>query len=999
MPLAQAIPQPPPKPIIGNLRDVDPSLGTLSIVRLLQRYGEIVQLDILGHQRLFVGSQRLVHELSDQKRFSKKVVAALEEVRHLAGDGLFTAYTEEPSWEIAHRILVPAFGPLSIREMYPGMVDIADQLINKWHRFGDAKIDVVSDFTKLTLDNPPAFVEAMSRALKASGERVRRLPGTSMFYRSADRQFEEDVKLQHQIADDVIRNRVDHPSDHDDLLNKMLTGKDPKTVAQSHINWLPVKAHNTLCREGHETTSGMLSFLFYWLLKTPRAYQAIRSEVDAVCGSEPVKVEHLQKLKYIDASLKETLRLNPTAPAWTVAPLKDEVLADGQYHVKQGQPIAVILDSLHRDPMVWGADAEDFRPHNISYELKIKTSLTVKPADFYMHATTRKDMLLDPTTVGSSIPVAKASHDQVSVDGAHASGATNDGHTNVYIYYGSNAGTCKAFAYHFLDAAKVHGCKGEIAVLNKIANGAVPTDGPVIIVTASYEGHPTDDAGYFVEYIKTAKANALSGVKYAVFGCGHPDWASTFMAIPGYIDSRFSELGAERLCGRGEGDASKADLFEEYEKWEDDLWRKLQSSYLNVAAPDADIKKQQRLRAEIDSTHRQNLLRYEFMQSVKVISNEIISKGDIQMKRHVVLELPEEASYRAGDYLGILPTTPLPVVIRALVRLQLHVDDVVTLKGTSGGGTLPIDTPVSAPSLFAEYFELEQPATIKQIKSLAERSTEEETKLALDRYAQPEVYEAEISAKRVSVLALLEEFPQLPISVSEYIEMLPSIKMRQYSISSSPLDVPNRVSLTISVLDAPHLSGRGERYYGTATHFLSKLRPGARIHAAVRPSHEGFHPPADPVVPMLMACAGTGIAPFRSFVQERALQKASGREVGPALLFYGCRSPDTDLLYDVEMAEWQRQGVVSVRHAFSRASDQSENCKYVQDRIWHDRKEVQALFQGGARVYVCGSAQIAQSLQSTTVKILAEGRGISEQEAAEIYDSLKSSRFSLDVFG
>jgi cytochrome P450/NADPH-cytochrome P450 reductase len=89
MSTAQPIPQPPPKFLVGNLRDIDPSLGTLSVVRLLQRYGEIIQLDVLGNRRLFVGSQRLVHELSDQTRFSKKVVAALEAVRHLTGDGMF----------------------------------------------------------------------------------------------------------------------------------------------------------------------------------------------------------------------------------------------------------------------------------------------------------------------------------------------------------------------------------------------------------------------------------------------------------------------------------------------------------------------------------------------------------------------------------------------------------------------------------------------------------------------------------------------------------------------------------------------------------------------------------------------------------------------------------------------------------------------------------------------------------------------------------------------
>lgn len=250
------------------------------------------------------------------------------------------------------------------------------------------------------------------------------------------------------------------------------------------------------------------------------------------------------------------------------------------------------------------------------------------------------------------------------------------------------------------------------------------------------------------------------------------------MAIPSYIDDRLSELGGQRLQPRGEGDASRADLFDEFDEWEDKLWAKLKETYGNIAA-DPNVQQEQRLEAEIDSTHRQNLLRYEFLQSIKVISNEVISKGDVQLKRHIVLELPEEASYRAGDYLGILPTTPIPVVVRALNRLGLHVDDTVTLKGASAGGTVPVGRPISALALFSEYFELEQPATIKQIRSLAERSGDESVRQALERYTDPTVYKEEISDKRVSVLALLEEFPSLPISVAQFVEMLPSIKMRQ----------------------------------------------------------------------------------------------------------------------------------------------------------------------------------------------------------------------------
>lgn len=286
-----------------------------------------------------------------------------------------------------------------------------------------------------------------------------------------------------------------------------------------------------------------------------------------------------------------------------------------------------------------------------------------------------------------------------------------------------------------------------------------------------------------MEHLKTAKPNAFADVKYAVFGCGHPDWASTFMAIPTLIDDKLSELGGERLQKRGHGDASRADLFDEFDDWEDALWTELQTLYKEMSAPDPTSGPSQRLQAEVDSSKRQNLLHYEFMQSVKVISNDVIVKGDVPIKRHLVLELPEEASYRSGDYLGLLPTTPVPVVMRVLARFGMHVDDIITLSGVAPGGTVPVDRPISALSLFSEYFELEQPATLKNIKKLADRATDDGTKKALGRYIEPDVYKAEVSGKRISVLALLEEFPELPLTIADFIEMLPNIKMRQVSRS------------------------------------------------------------------------------------------------------------------------------------------------------------------------------------------------------------------------
>ena len=149
------IPQPKPDPILGNLRDIDTHAPVQSLMRLAKTYGPVFQLTLPGAKgrRIFVSSHELADELFDESRFDKKVHASLEQIRDFAGDGLFTAHTDEPNWESAHRILMPAFGPLPIREMFPEMYDVADQLLLRWERFGeDTVIDVADNMTRLTLD-------------------------------------------------------------------------------------------------------------------------------------------------------------------------------------------------------------------------------------------------------------------------------------------------------------------------------------------------------------------------------------------------------------------------------------------------------------------------------------------------------------------------------------------------------------------------------------------------------------------------------------------------------------------------------------------------------------------------------------------------------------------------------------------------------------------------------------------------------------------------------
>ena len=247
--------------------------------------------------------------------------------------------------------------------------------------------------------------------------------------------------------------------------------------------------------------------------------------------------------------------------------------------------------------------------------------------------------------------------------------------------------------------------------------------------------------------------------------------------------------------------------------------------------------------------------------------------------------------------------------------------------------SIPVDKPVNLSEILSGYVELSQPATTRDLRSLAEASSEDSTRAAL--YTLLSSYSDQVLTKRLSVLDILEKHRDIKLSLGQFLQMLPAMRIRQYSISSSPLWNPEHVTLTVSVLEGPAISGREDEFLGVASNYLANLRPGDKVQMAVRPSTAAFHPPSDPLVPMVMFCAGSGLAPMRGFIQERAAQKKSGREVAKSLLFFGCRSPQEDYLYsDSDLAEWVKLGVVDVRPAFSRSLDQSEGCKYVQEWVY-----------------------------------------------------------------
>lgn len=382
--MSQQILGPPTVPYFGNLFSIDRNNAFQSIKIFFDTYGEIFKLNIIGAESYFVGSAKLLEELCDETRFHKRIGPALAECRYIVNDGLFTAYQGEHRWDIAHRILVPSFGPLAIKEMFDSMHDIATQLVAKWARMGENHvINAPDDYTRLTLDtlalcamdvrynsfykeNMHEFIKCVLEFLTIVDKRYKSSSVQKALDRHSIKRMQYCRDLVRSVGQEAIDHRKSNPSDKKDLLNAMLLGKDPKTGemmdAENIINNMV-----TFIVAGHETTSGLLSFATYFLVKNPHTLQKAQAEVDSVVGKGPIKYEHMAKLPYIEAVLREALRLNPTAPQFglTANGNQPTSLDGGRYVIPAGAQITVWLTRVGRDPELWGEDAEVFDPERM----------------------------------------------------------------------------------------------------------------------------------------------------------------------------------------------------------------------------------------------------------------------------------------------------------------------------------------------------------------------------------------------------------------------------------------------------------------------------------------------------------------------------------------------------------------------------------------------------------------------------------------------------------
>ncbi|MEU8547705.1 cytochrome P450 [Streptomyces roseoverticillatus] len=1055
----RAIPERPALPLIGHAFDLPKGAdGHDHLMKEVREMGPVFRIRAFGTETVIIGGLDLVTELSDESRFRKNLSPDLIEVRRFAGDGLFTAFNHEPNWRKAHDILMPAFSLGAMRSYHSTMLRVARSLIAKWDRAAGAHaVDAPEDMTRLTFDTIGLcgfgydfqsfrhdqlhpFVDAMSRALAFTQDKVESIPGTGLFKRKQAEQFRRDVRLMTDLVDEVIRQRRSSgDTSTDDLLGRMLHTRD--AVTGEPLDDVNIRNQViTFLIAGHETTSGALSFALYYLTKHPAVLARARAEVDALWGDagtpEP-DYGDIGKLTYIRQVLNESLRLWPTAPGFAVEPLQDTVIG-GKYAVPKGQTLAVYTPALHRDP-AWGENVELFDPERFTpeqeekrpvhlfkpfgngeracigrqfalheatlllgllvhryrlidhadYQLKIKQTLTIKPDGFTLELARRtgSERRLPAAAAASNAP---AGQDRPATRRAAGTALT--------LLHGSNLGTCAGIARDLAADGAEHGFAPSVAPLNDYAGKLRATDGPVVIVAASYNGRPTDDAAEFVASLEDLEPGSLQGVQYAVLGVGDRNWAATYQHVPSLIDERLTAAGATSLLERGTADAS-GDFASAVDRWTGNLWNALLERYgdpVPRTAAAAEPEEDPGLYELQDTTESVTggLAARHGVQPMEVLDAYELVDTDHELgrsKRFLRLRLPKGVTYRTGDHLAVLPRNPDALVRRVTDRFGLDPDRTVLLHARRRNrNTLPIDRPLTLRRLLTDFVELQDPATRDQVAVLAEHTACPPEKRPLTELAaaDPETFRERVTAAGRSVLDLLEQHRACELPFARFLELLPVLRPRHYSISSSAEASPGEVDLMVSLLTAPHRSGEGT-FRGIASHYIRTVKAGDTLQARVLPCSEAFRLPEDPSAPAILVSAGTGLAPFRGAVLDR-LARLHARSPGTLLCYFGCDHPGVDYLHREELEAAEAAGAVSMRPTFMYVPE--DGARFVQDRIARESEEVWAALEAGGRVYVCGDGRrMAPAVREAFVAIYRKNTGASDEEAAAWLTSLTES--------
>lgn len=537
------------------------------------------------------------------------------------------------------------------------------------------------------------------------------------------------------------------------------------------------------------------------------------------------------------------------------------------------------------------------------------------------------------------------------------------------VMYGSQTGTAEGLAKKTAKAAEGRGFAPKLVSMEKYSEVDLSKEENVLIITSTYgEGEPPDAAQAFWGWLKSESAPKLENLRYSVLALGDTNYAE-FCQFGKNCDERLAALGAKRVFERKDCDV---DYETPAQEWTESVLTSLEDGLTQSregAKPDAGKETD----APSSGTYgKKNPFPARLLRNAK-----LNAEGSGKDVRHFEICLEGSGlSYEAGDALGLYPSNCPDLVGEVLALLGFDGEEAVK----AGVEELPLRLALT------QYYDITKPSN-DLLKAAAQRSPEGPLVALLDPTRKEDLKKWLYGRELIDVLADLTR----SFEPTEFVGMLKKLAPRLYSISSSPRAHLNEVHLTVA---AVRYEAHGRVRRGVASTFLAdRVGETGRVPVFVQPSH-GFKPPTDGTRPMIMVGPGTGIAPFRAFLEERLATAASGKN----WLFFGDQKRSTDFLYQEQLEGWQRDGhLTRLDLAFSR--DQAEKI-YVQTRMIEAAAELWAWLEEGAHFYVCGDAsRMAKDVDAALHTVIEQAGGKSAEDAKAYVAKLKSDkRYQRDVY-
>ncbi|KAI9287299.1 hypothetical protein BC943DRAFT_358554 [Umbelopsis sp. AD052] len=630
----------------------------------------------------------------------------------------------------------------------------------------------------------------------------------------------------------------------------------------------------------------------------------------------------------------------------------------------------------------------------------------------------------------------------------------------VIFFYGSQTGTAEDYAARMAKECSqnygISAMTADIEDYDLTYLDTMPEDCLAFFVLATYgEGEPTDNAVEFWDHLTgddvvfsegNEEEKPLKNLRYVVFGLGNKTYEH-YNAVARQIDQKLTALGATRIGERGEGD-DDGSLEEDFLAWQENMWPAFCEA-LGVDESNVDKERTAVFSVEeLETVDEESVYHGELGEKsqrhydakkpfpAKVTMHDLFSNSDRHCL-HVDIDISESPfKYLTGDHVAIWPTNSEVEVQRlaGVLGMAEKLDTIVMVKAVDDTASkkYPFPVPSSYRSIFRHYLDINVAPTRPLLASIAQFAPSEQGKAFLERLSKDkEEYKqvvADACRNLAEVLQLADgqagAFSSIPFDY--IVEGISRLQPRYYSISSSAMESPSVISATAVTLAYNPTSTPDRTVWGVGTNYLWALHQATykdsdkgvyhpeyyvkgprdayftdnvpRVPIHVRKSN--FKLPRNPSVPVIMVGPGTGVAPFRGFVHERAFQKGHGKPVGTTLLFYGCRRSDEDFLY---RDEWPGLfetlgGESRIITAFSREGAEKV---YVQHRLRENAQQVWDLIdKQGAYIYVCGDAKhMAKDVQSSFIEFAQTYGGKDADQAEQYVKSLRSKgRYQEDVW-